>query len=154
MINKEECLVGLLTTCTLNNGDIRDYAYHRVFGDKETFWLGFEAVNEQYQFSPRLPGAMGPAEKTDDGYKICARQLMHLSPENEEPLWINGGIAESKYEKDSPVAKLEDWVVEPGKWELHANNLACLTTGKRTMVEGKLAKVIKESGNILLADRQ
>jgi hypothetical protein len=159
LINKEMVLPGLLASCTLNVDKIRNQAYEQVFGDKETFWLGFESVQESYIFSPNLPGTAGVVTTDEKSEKkhICARQLMHVDDKG-VPMWINGGIAELKYEEDSPVAKLENYITEdvehPGGWDLKASNMACLD------VRGKVQKFSKDieasilmSGAILLRER-
>ncbi|KAJ3275647.1 hypothetical protein HDV01_007650 [Terramyces sp. JEL0728] len=151
LINKRENMLGLLATCILNVDNYREIAYKRVFGDKETFWVGFESIEEKYIFNPRYPGAAGVVDEVDGEYKyeICARQLMHVD-ENSVPIWINGGIAVSKYEKDSPLADLTDYNYEPGVWTLHTENRACLKVKEKPpKFKGELARVIKESGVIV-----
>jgi Mannosyltransferase putative len=96
LINKEASLPGLLATCTLNVDKIRNLAYEFVYGDKETFWLGFEMVSQSYRFNGFFPGTIGePKKKGGSKTEICGRQLMHVD-EQRVPSWINGGIAESK----------------------------------------------------------
>lgn len=96
LINKKKNMPGLMATCTLNVDKIRNLAYDFVFGDKETFWLGFEAVSQPYRFNGFFPGTIGESKRDKNGKtEICGRQLMHLD-EQQVPTWINGGIAESK----------------------------------------------------------
>lgn len=101
LINKKANLPGLMATCTLNVDKIRNLAYDFVFGDKETFWLGFEAVGQSYRFNGFFPGTLGEVVKNKDGKdEICGRQIMHVD-EQQVPTWINGGIAESKVRPQS-----------------------------------------------------
>jgi hypothetical protein len=149
LVNKKEVFVGLLATCSFNVHALRDHTYERVFGDKETFWLGFEAVQELYRFFPHLPGTIGISEVKNGNSRICSRQILHLD-ERGHPLWINGGIRESKYDNKSPLAVMKEWAVEPGRWELTSGNLACLISYKRpTPISTDLAKIIDSSGKIL-----
>jgi hypothetical protein len=154
MVNKEKNLIGLLATCLLNVGKIRDFSYKRVFGDKETFWLGFETVQVPYIFNPTLPGTAGVSKKDDSGqYKICSRQLVHVDREG-VPIWVNGGIAVSKYEKDSPLAELKEYLAEPGEWELHSENVACLKKSEPPVkFSAALNKVVEDNGEILKSER-
>ncbi|KAJ3314536.1 hypothetical protein HDV04_006075 [Boothiomyces sp. JEL0838] len=151
LINKRENMLGLLATCILNVDNYREIAYKRVFGDKETFWVGFESIEEKYIFNPRYPGAAGELKEVEGElkYEICARQLLHVD-ENSLPIWINGGIAVSKYDSSSPLAKLEYYNYEPGEWTLLSENRACLKVKEKPpKFEGELARVIKESGVIV-----
>ncbi|KAJ3324247.1 hypothetical protein HDV06_000286 [Boothiomyces sp. JEL0866] len=151
LINKRENMLGLLATCVLNVDNYREIAYKRVFGDKETFWVGFESIEEKYIFNPRYPGAAGEVAEIEGEFKyeICARQLLHVD-ENSLPVWINGGIAISKYDKDSPLAPLKYYDYEPGVWTLHSENRACLKVKEKPpKFEGEMARVIKESGVIV-----
>ncbi|KAJ3260150.1 hypothetical protein HK103_001226 [Boothiomyces macroporosus] len=151
LINKRENMLGLLATCVLNVDNYREIAYKRVFGDKETFWVGFESIEEKYIFNPRYPGAAGELKEVEGElkYEICARQLLHVD-ENSLPIWINGGIAVSKYDSSSPLAKLEYYNYEPGEWTLLSENRACLKVKEKPpKFEGELARVIKESGVIV-----
>jgi hypothetical protein len=96
LINKKASLPGLLAACTLNVDKIRNLAYNFVYGDKETFWLGFEMVGQSYRFNGFFPGTIGEPKKKDGSKtEICGRQIMHVD-EQRVPSWINGGIAESK----------------------------------------------------------
>lgn len=154
LINKRTNMPGLLATCTLNVGKIRSLAYSFVFGDKETFWLGFETVQEDYKFNGFLPGTIGQSKKTKEGKsEICGRQLLHVD-EQQVPTWINGGIAESKYDSKSPLVKLEQYVMEPGEWTLHAENVACLVIDREPIAVSQLQRgIATRSGEIFLKIR-
>jgi hypothetical protein len=151
LIDKLHALPGLLAVCSLNVGKYRKVTYKVVFGDKETFWLGFEAIQQKYYFYPHLPGTIGVSKLTEDGeYEICSRQILHLD-HDKKPLWINGGISEYKMDPSSPVAKMEDWMAEPGRWDLMEHNLACLYTFvKPTLISTEEREIIKRSGDIFM----
>lgn len=51
VINKRECWQALHATRTIN--DHSDFWYHVVYGDKDTFWLGWHKVGKKYA-SPRI----------------------------------------------------------------------------------------------------
>ena len=149
LINKKMNIPALLASCTLNVGDIRDRTYKFVFGDKETFWVGFETVKSTYRFNGYYPGTIGVSKKSEGGYEICARQLLHVD-EHQVPTWINGGIQESKYDHSTPIVKMETYVVEPGTWTLKANNMACLVTENAFTLPDIYSDITAESGKILL----
>ncbi|KAI8895740.1 mannosyltransferase putative-domain-containing protein [Globomyces pollinis-pini] len=125
LIDKRERFHGILATCLLNAGGIRRYTYDRVFGDKETFWLGMEMAQEEYTFNGHYPGNLGVSKKVGGYYQLCCRQILHFD-ENDSPIWYNGGMQEMKRIEDSPLIKVEDYWEETGSWELFEKNMACL----------------------------
>ncbi|KAJ3326243.1 hypothetical protein HDV06_000119 [Boothiomyces sp. JEL0866] len=99
VLNKSMGFVGLLATCALNTGLIKNEMYKLFHGDKETFWIGFTAVNADFEFEPSLPGSMGLADRLDmQNSKVCSEQMVHLA-ENGLPGWANGGLVNTKYRK-------------------------------------------------------
>lgn len=133
---------------TLLNGPERDHAegrvgvYELMYGDKETFWLGWELVGDTgYSWHPGDAGSMGVVKPAKDNtteaknFTICAPQLVHFDVEG-KPLWFNGWLLESKFadEKSKKFAKFHDYVIEPPTlreptpWQLGEGNIACLTT--------------------------
>jgi hypothetical protein len=155
LINKKEALAGLLAVCTLNSAAFRSVTYERVYGDKETFWIGFTTIQEKFEFYAELPGAIGVAKTDDDeNYKICSRQILHVDTKG-NPLWFNGGIAEFKRDDKSPIATMNEWMLEPGQWDLKAQNLACLSTDKKPIkVSKKLEKILDSSAKVFLEERE
>ena len=150
LINKKMHTPALLASCTLNVGDIRDRTYKFVFGDKETFWIGFETVGSAYRFNGYFPGTIGVSSAKKNGeYEICGRQLLHVD-EHQVPTWINGGIQESKYDHSSPLVKMESYVMEPGEWVLQPANLACLVSRNVYTLPEIYSDITAESGKILM----
>ncbi|KAJ5568063.1 putative alpha-1-3-mannosyltransferase [Penicillium hetheringtonii] len=128
--------------------------YDMLFGDKETFWLGWELVGDtDYAFHNGSVGTLGiahvepakpvPSEAAGLGsstlsnlkeYTICAPQLLHLDRMG-RPLWFNGWLLENKFAAagEKRPAKFEAYVREEGRepdWQLKESNLACLTSSK------------------------
>jgi hypothetical protein len=61
------------------------WSYKKFYGDKETFWSGFEIVQEPYAFV-----------RNYDENSVCGAQL-HLEYLG-RPLWWNGGVMRNKNE--------------------------------------------------------
>ncbi|KXS19253.1 glycosyltransferase family 71 protein [Gonapodya prolifera JEL478] len=150
-------IYGLLTTCKLNTAETRDKAvYNRVFGDKETFWLGWEmagmsAMDGMYGWTPWPMIQIGYILRGDqdaewvikeanwgvpyqghendkDIRRICSLQLGHLDATGTRPLWFNGGPLRDKFlGAASPVTTPTHWAVEHhSRWDLFTDNIACL----------------------------
>lgn len=130
LVDKKSRFTGLMAACILNSGDVRTESYRHMHGDKETFWIGFEIVGQDYAFNPYSPGAVGKKPKKV-GSEICSVQLFHVD-ENYSPAWINGGILHNKMIDNHTIATFEAWMVEPGKWYSTANFSQCIEPTKRT----------------------
>ncbi|ORX44686.1 hypothetical protein BCR36DRAFT_334292, partial [Piromyces finnis] len=53
VIHKTKTILGLLNTCILNEQKYRDeVVYKLVYGDKETFWIGFDMARQSYYMNP------------------------------------------------------------------------------------------------------
>ncbi|PYI13461.1 putative alpha-1,3-mannosyltransferase [Aspergillus violaceofuscus CBS 115571] len=162
VVDKWRHFVALLLVTRLNGPD-RDGdkasgkvgVYDMVYGDKETFWLGWELVGDtDYAFHEGAAAVMGTAqvnrargtgnetaEEADAGsgnpedprFRICAPQLLHLGTDG-RPLWFNGWLLPNKYSDDprQQPAAFEAFITEPsdatavGAWKLQQNNVCCL----------------------------
>jgi hypothetical protein len=69
VVHRRQRALGLLGVALLNGWPARDYVYRHVWGDKETFWLGFGLANEPYDFSPHSPAIIG--HETSDKGVLC-----------------------------------------------------------------------------------
>ncbi|KAJ3269804.1 hypothetical protein HDV01_000901 [Terramyces sp. JEL0728] len=98
VMDKSASFMGLLATCVLNSGLIKQVMYKLFHGDKETFWIGFTAVESDFEFEQSLPGSMGIADKLELNSRVCSEQMIHLA-ENGLPGWANGGYVNTKFRK-------------------------------------------------------
>ncbi|KAJ3061743.1 hypothetical protein HDU98_002355 [Podochytrium sp. JEL0797] len=111
-------LHALMTVCKMNSKLERDgITYHRVYGDKETYWISWDLVRTPYRFTPSYGGTVG--YKNEKGH-VCGG-LFHTD-ENLQPLWWNGGVMANKHaSKDSLFMKFEfaayDTHAEDIEWE-------------------------------------
>ncbi|KAG0213518.1 hypothetical protein BGX28_004154 [Mortierella sp. GBA30] len=126
VINKRERFQGLLAVCKMNSKWERDLWSYKVFyGDKETFWIGYEMVQEPYAFVKSYGGVIGemrddPRQENEilreqaqgqgsvleqkkdiqrrliDVPSVCGAQL-HQDYLG-RPMWWNGGLMRNKNE--------------------------------------------------------
>ena len=119
--------------------------YDIFYGDKESFWLGFELAGDvQYTFHTGRCGIMGAHERhasptgralqleilgyndkeldnsinpNFDGFVICSAQLVHLD-DGGRPIWFNGWISKNKYTGSHEVADFRSFIIESTRDEL------------------------------------
>lgn len=110
VVDKGLHLLGVLAAAQLNAHDERQYVYRHVWGDKETFWLGFGLAGEPFDFSPHTPGIVG--ERSPDA-QLCG-QMAHLDHRGRLLFW-NGGVAPTKQGADThPAIQFAAWGVPEG----------------------------------------
>jgi hypothetical protein len=124
-VDKTRNLAGALMTSYLNTQKVRDdIVYPRVYGDKETYWLGHAMTSTPYHFVPGYGGGIGQISRrtsTDISQTIlkeviCTLQILHVLESTEEPFWFNNGIMEFKGAHDDHYLVAEAWVPHEGKW--------------------------------------
>ncbi|OUM69695.1 glycosyltransferase family 71 protein, partial [Piromyces sp. E2] len=95
VINKTKNIVGLLSVCKLNERNIRtDVVYKYVYGDKETFWIGFDMARQHYHMNSVPVAYIGTYYKDETTNKICGH-LGHMLPNGDFMFW-NGHIVKDK----------------------------------------------------------
>ncbi|KAF9113946.1 hypothetical protein BGX27_000477 [Mortierella sp. AM989] len=107
VINKGTRFTGILAVCKMNSKWERDlYTYKQFYGDKESFWMGYEMVQEPFAFVKSYPGVIGEMRddprleeegterKIIDKPSVCGAQ-MHLDY-LKRPMWWNGGLMRNK----------------------------------------------------------
>ena len=106
-----------------------------MYGDKETFWIGFEIVRERYGFNELSPGSLSEKiEKSGDNFKLCSIQLLHLN-DFKKPSWINGGLFKNKNLDDFSIILPKYWTTEPGLWDFSVGHMACLCSSDETRMK-------------------
>ncbi|GJJ71018.1 hypothetical protein EMPS_03368 [Entomortierella parvispora] len=135
VINKGLRLNGLLAVCKMNSKNERDLWSYRIFyGDKETFWVGYEMVQEPYAFmqgyggiigemrsDPRLDVAEGgeasapakPQRPIVNEPSVCGAQL-HTDHQG-RPMWWNGGLMRNKNEGWKQELGFDFWMDGGGR---------------------------------------
>ena len=139
LIDKARVLVGLLSTCKLNDHQERKHVtYRHLYGDKDTWWLGFHLIEMSYSFIPTLTGSIGHI--TDAGQKVVCGHILHFD-ENLRPIWWNGGLFKNRYYSLRDLVNIEGWLYE-GHWQIRAQS--CLTN------TGQQAKRFNEEQQVLI----
>lgn len=116
LIDKKRCLLGLLAACRFNVLPEREELHKKTHGEKESFWLGFEMVQQPYYFVPTMAGAIGKIDydKQKDLTQICGK-LAHFDRHGELS-WFNDGIVDDKKSGESDPFRYEYYGME-GRWE-------------------------------------
>ncbi|KAF9209062.1 hypothetical protein BGZ49_006471 [Haplosporangium sp. Z 27] len=129
LINKRTRFTGLLSVCKMNDKWERDLHSYKVFhGDKETFWIGFEVVQDPYAFMRNYGGVIGEL-RPDNPQSVCGAQL-HQDHQG-RPLWWNGGLYRNKNAGVTRNLDFGYWMTGGG----HQKHRERYTRNKEVMIE-------------------
>ncbi|KAG0197798.1 hypothetical protein BGX28_008705 [Mortierella sp. GBA30] len=129
LINKKTRFLGMLGTCKMNGKWERDLISYKVFhGDKETFWIGFEMIQEPYAFMRNYGGVIGEL-RPDNDQSVCGAQL-HEDHKG-QPLWWNGGLYRNKNAGVTRNLNFGYWMSGGG----HQEHRERYTLDKETMIQ-------------------
>ncbi|KAG0023542.1 hypothetical protein BGZ80_009101 [Entomortierella chlamydospora] len=141
VLDKSVHFLGLLAICKMNDVLERNQAtYRATWGEKESFWIGMEMIQERYSFVRFGGGVIGdlgdavpykqddkssnPADSKDDGSSSSLTALSSSSLVRRDrvcgnqlhfnykgqPLWWNSGLVRDKSTDNSPYLKYTAWI--------------------------------------------
>ncbi|MBE3048411.1 hypothetical protein IMZ48_39085, partial [Candidatus Bathyarchaeota archaeon] len=98
--------MGMMHTAWQNSKDVREEVTHEImYGDKESWWLGMELTEGEYEFERYYGGVAGwlgdkegviDEEHAGNGtVGVCSYVTAHLDDED-RLLWYNGGLLKNK----------------------------------------------------------
>lgn len=99
LIDKERHFWGLLGSIILNSLPEREEIHRNTWGDKETFWLGFELMKEPYTWLDERAGNIGEViNSSDSGGHTTTSLCGHMAHFDSKGklLWFQDGIVKDK----------------------------------------------------------
>ncbi|KAF9772892.1 hypothetical protein IL306_009383 [Fusarium sp. DS 682] len=125
-----DVLLGLLHIGWQNSERVRNEVTYKItYGDKESWWIGFEATRSKYSFSPHYGGIVGwlgptkagpdAAKKADEEkrkqeVRVCSFVIAHVD-QNDNLLWYNGGLLKNKAVNQTEFEVPTHWMIDQ-KW--------------------------------------
>lgn len=150
--SRTDIFIGLLHICWQNSYDVRqEVTYQITYGDKETWWMGFELAGSSYEMEKHYGAIVGwetedepepqdsenPEARGEDVEtradplmkKVCSFVIAHVDDED-NLIWYNGGLLKNKKipEMTHDYAVPDKWMVD-GEWHKGALRLdmSCMT---------------------------
>ncbi|KAL5869584.1 hypothetical protein ACKVWM_010373 [Pyricularia oryzae] len=135
-----DVLMGLLHIAWQNTREVRDeVTYRMTYGDKESWWFGFELSGAGYAFETHYAAMVGWVkdvleEEEEDKVRVCSFVIGHVDRQD-ELFWYNGGLLKNKkvdpHEYGQPTHTIVDGVWEKGAVR---NEMSCMVgTGSRAV---------------------
>lgn len=133
---RTDVLAGLLHICWQNSYDVREEVTYKItYGDKETWWMGFELSESTYEMEEHYGAIVGweePVGEDTDLKKVCSFVIAHLDNKN-ELIWYNGGLLKNKQipEMSHEYAVPDKWMVD-AEWQKGGSKpeMSCMVGGE------------------------
>ncbi|GAM87589.1 hypothetical protein ANO11243_056160 [Dothideomycetidae sp. 11243] len=125
-----DVLLGMIHVCWQNSKEVRDEVTYKItYGDKESWWLGFELAGSKYEFEEHYAAIIGwEGEDPEGRTKVCSFVIAHPDEKN-KLLWYNGSLLKNKQLKHMlDVYEVpEKWMVD-GEWQKGAKkeDMSCM----------------------------
>ncbi|KAJ3471766.1 hypothetical protein MRS44_001865 [Fusarium solani] len=156
-----DVLIGLLHVGWQNSETVRNEVTYKItYGDKESWWIGFEATGSKYSFSPHYGGIVGwlePTEQdeddTDSGEKskreeevrVCSFVIAHVD-QTDKLLWYNGGLLKNKIVNQTDFEVPTHWMIDQTWYKGAAKkDMSCMAGGKATELSEHERRVLARS---------
>lgn len=141
IIDKSRHFIGILTVCSLNLPKSKEQIRLETHGEKETFWIAMELVEESYEFLPNKPGSIGQTflgDNKHEGKQMVCGHLAHFDRKG-DLLWFNDGIVANKRdpEWENDLADLQ-YISKEGEWTPYLciyGNVTILTLEQLSRIE-------------------
>ncbi|ORX77881.1 hypothetical protein BCR32DRAFT_295348 [Anaeromyces robustus] len=126
LIHKTKNLLGLLAICKLNEEKYRnDVLYKMTYGDKETFWIGFDMARQHYYMHPTPCVFVGKMYVYPEG--MLSNKLCGLNGHivNGKLMYWNGSLIKNKNDKTKSLIFFDSYSItnNNSKW---SHDLLCL----------------------------
>ncbi|KAI7771842.1 hypothetical protein LZL87_006118 [Fusarium oxysporum] len=164
-----DVLLGLLHIGWQNSERVRNEVTYKItYGDKESWWIGFEATGSKYAFSPHYGGIVGwlgptkaeldAAKKAEEEKKqednkredkeevrVCSFVIAHVD-QNEKLLWYNGGLLKNKAVNQTEFEVPTHWMIDQ-KWHKGGSKqaMSCMVGTKASALTSGEKDVLTKS---------
>ena len=109
-------ILGLLHICWQNTQSVRDiWTYKLTYGDKESWWFGFELTGVPYSFEAHYGSLVGSVHRQGNVSKVCGFTIAHVD-EKDKLLWYNGSLLKNKLVSMTEFDVPTHWMMD-GVWE-------------------------------------
>jgi alpha 1,3-mannosyltransferase len=109
-------LLGLLHICWQNTYEVREEITYKItYGDKESWWFGFELSGTTFAFEKHYGSILGWKQiDADEAEKVCSFTIAHTD-DDDKLLWYNGSLLKNKAVDNETFELPTHWMMD-GTW--------------------------------------
>ncbi|MCJ1481275.1 hypothetical protein MMC06_001432 [Schaereria dolodes] len=138
--------LGLLHICWQNTFQVRkDFTYTMCYGDKESWWFGFELSDAEYAFEDHYGSILGWTKDVSGNTKVCGFTIAHVDKKS-KLLWYNGSLLRNKAVNKQEFEVPSHWMMD-ATWEKGATkpDISCMRDGVVQTVTEQEQQTLSES---------
>lgn len=107
-----DVLLALIHIGWQNSERVRNEVTYKItYGDKESWWIGFETTGSKYSFSPHYGGIVGWLQDKPKEVRVCSFVIAHVD-QNDKLLWYNGGLLKNKAVDQKEFEVPTHWMID------------------------------------------
>ncbi|RBR24746.1 uncharacterized protein FIESC28_02519 [Fusarium coffeatum] len=107
-----DVLLALIHIGWQNSERVRNEVTYKItYGDKESWWIGFEATGSRYSFSPHYGGIVGWLQDKPKEVRVCSFVIAHVD-QTDKLLWYNGGLLKNKAVNQKEFEVPTHWMID------------------------------------------
>ncbi|RGP72406.1 hypothetical protein FLONG3_6802 [Fusarium longipes] len=148
--SKLDVLLGLIHVGWQNSDRVRNEVTYKItYGDKESWWIGFEATGSKYSFSPHYGGIVGwlqgPNEEKKDEVRVCSFVIAHVD-QSDRLLWYNGGLLKNKAVNQTEFEVPTHWMIDQ-TWHKGGSkkDMSCMAGTKAKELENGEKSILRKA---------
>jgi alpha 1,3-mannosyltransferase len=143
-----DVFVGLLHVCWQNTYEVREtFTYRQGYGDKESWWFGFELAATPYTMEEHYGAIVGHTQSAASGKqtKVCSFTIAHVD-HNNRLLWYNGSLLKNKEINPNEFDVPTEWMID-GAWEKGATkqDMSCMKDAEVKKMEPHELNVLQKT---------
>jgi alpha 1,3-mannosyltransferase len=143
-------LMGLLHICWQNTYAVREeITYKLTYGDKESWWFGFELSGTPFTFEKHYGSIIGwkQIDESDESEKVCSFTIAHTD-DDDKLLWYNGSLLRNKAVDNETFEMPTHWMMN-ATWLKGGSKpeISCMKDGKpRELTADEMNTIEKSIG--------
>ena len=143
-------LLGLLHTCWQNTLSVREkWTYRLTYGDKESWWFGFELTGAPYSFEAHYGSIVGSTVHHEgNASEVCGFTIAHLDY-RDRLLWYNGSLLKNKKVDAMEFEVPTHWMTDGVWWKgSDRSEMSCMSETILRTLDATEIGILEESVRI------
>ncbi|KIX04358.1 uncharacterized protein Z518_05226 [Rhinocladiella mackenziei CBS 650.93] len=144
-----DVFIGLLHIGWQNTKEVRDaFTYRQGYGDKESWWFGFELTGTPYSMEQHYAAIAGHVKINKNGSpenRVCSFTIAHVDHKT-KLLWFNGSLLKNKEVDSVDFDVATEWMID-GTWEKGATkqDMSCMSGAQVQPIDENTVKILRDS---------
>lgn len=115
------------------------------YGDKESWWFGFELSGAPYAFEDHYGAVLGTEKVVNGTLNVCGFTIVHVG-EHQRLLWYNASLLKNKATNETEYSVPTHWMID-GVWEKGhlKSDLSCMKDAEVRRIQNQEMTILTAS---------